>query len=168
MSLTDTIAAAARGSASLRARANDEREPEGEEEDPAAEEEEEAAETDDEDAEEEEPAAEGDDEEAEEDEEAPEARARACERKRIKAILSAPQAAANASLAAHLAFSSGMSSKAALAALKASASASGSMLPRAMRGANPRLGAGGAAPSRDAPAARLAGAIDKIVGASKR
>ena len=75
------------------------------------------------------------------------ARGRRAERKRMSAILSCEQADGNPSLAAHLAFSTNMSAKNAIATLKASgpaASAKASLSSR-MNGRVPALGSGGVA-----------------------
>ncbi|MFD1197381.1 hypothetical protein ACFQ3K_03435 [Brucella gallinifaecis] len=75
------------------------------------------------------------------------ARGRRAERKRMSAILSCEQADGNTSLAAHLAFSTNMSAKNAIATLKASgpaASAKASLSSR-MNGRVPALGSGGGA-----------------------
>ncbi|MBA8843670.1 Sec-independent protein translocase protein TatA [Ochrobactrum sp. RH1CCR137] len=78
------------------------------------------------------------------------ARGRRAERKRMSAILGSSHAETNPSLAAHLAFSTGMSAKAAIATLKASGT-SGSGKPSLssrMNGRVPALGNGG---SKSAP-----------------
>lgn len=106
------------------------------------------------------PQAEGDDEPVDADEDEPVseddkdqgefARGRRAERKRMSAILGSSHAEANPSLAAHLAFSTGMSAKAAIGTLKASGS-SGSGKPSLssrMNGRVPALGNGG---SKSAP-----------------
>lgn len=104
------------------------------------------------------PAAEGDEDtkpEADEDEpvadeekdEGEFARGRRAERKRMSAILSCEQADGNPSLAAHLAFSTNMSAKNAIATLKASgpAASSKASLSSRMSGRVPALGSGGGA-----------------------
>ncbi len=106
------------------------------------------------------PQAEGDDEPVDADEDEPVseddkdqgefARGRRAERKRMSAILGSSHAETNPSLAAHLAFSTGMSAKAAIATLKASGT-SGSGKPSLssrMNGRVPALGNGG---SKSAP-----------------
>lgn len=106
------------------------------------------------------PQAEGDDEPVDADEDEPVseddkdqgefARGRRAERKRMSTILGSSHAEANPSLAAHLAFSTGMSAKAAIGTLKASgASDSGKpSLSSRMNGRVPALGNGG---SKSAP-----------------
>lgn len=106
------------------------------------------------------PQAEGDDEPVDADEDEPVseddkdqgefARGRRAERKRMSAILGSSHAEANPSLAAHLAFSTGMSAKSAIGTLKASGT-SGSGKPSLssrMNGRVPALGNGG---SKSAP-----------------
>lgn len=100
----------------------------------------------------------GDEPEAMDDEEGgddmPEAAARGDERKRIAAILTAPEAEGRDALARHLAFSTDMSPKAAKAALAAAPLGGKGSLARAMAGAQPKLAAGAA--DRAAGVPRLA------------
>lgn len=105
-------------------------------------------------------------EDAEDDEEQPmaaanaalAAKARKAERARIGAIMGDPAADANPKLAAHLAFQTGMSTKAALAALKAGGETpAGGTLARRMAGASqPRLGGAASAKPADPQARRAA------------
>lgn len=94
-------------------------------------------------------------EEAEGDEENPDdekkdgefAKGRKAERSRMAAILGSSKADANPTLAAHLAFNTGMSVKQAVATLSASAPSQGSGLASRMQGRVPALGNGGKTPS---------------------
>lgn len=76
------------------------------------------------------------------------AKGRKAERSRMAAILGSSKADANPTLAAHLAFNTGMSAKQAVATLSASASAPGAPgLAGRMQGRVPALGNGGNKPS---------------------
>lgn len=94
-------------------------------------------------------------EDAEGDEEKPEdekkegefANGRKAERTRMAAILGSTKAEANPTLAAHLAFNTGMSAKQAVATLSASAPSQGAGLASRMTGRVPALGNGGKTPS---------------------
>lgn len=100
---------------------------------------------------------EGEEPEAMEDEDedtAPVATALAAERRRIAAILTAPEAEGRDALARHFALSTGLAPKAARAALAAAPQGGKGSLARAMAGAQPKLVAGAA--DRAAGAPRLA------------
>ncbi|KAB2724145.1 hypothetical protein [Brucella anthropi] len=152
MSLARAIRAAVGGGRSMKSRLEEEK-PEDLEDEPRPEDEAEGEDDPD-------PQAEGDDEpiDADEDEPVSEddkdqgefARGRRAERKRMSTILGSSHADSNPSLAAHLAFSTGMSAKAAIGTLKASgASGSGKpSLSSRMNGRVPALGNGG---SKSAP-----------------
>lgn len=153
MSLIDTIRAAASSAAAPPASRRTRAKARAEGDEPKDEEEETGAGVE----EDEDPDAEGDDEEEKasaegEEDEDPDAEeddedrkeARATERKRIKAILSSPHAAAHPALAAHLAFETGMTVPAAVAALKSAGAGKrpgGFASTMAGRG-NPALGSG--------------------------
>lgn len=124
------------------------------------------------------PGAEGeeDEDEMEEEEEAPAARAaRGRERTRIHGILTAPGAAANIGLAAHLAFETGMPQAQAIGILNAAGNgtpARGGLAARMQGAPNPQLGAGagdgGRGPQSEAAilAASVGAAMAKARGKS--
>lgn len=149
MSLTRAIRAAVGGGRSLKSRLEEDK-PEDLEDDERPDEAE--------DDENKDPAADGDEDtkpEADEDEPVAEedkdegefARGRRAERQRMSSILGCAQADGNPSLAAHLAFSTNMSAKNAIATLKASgpAASSAPSLSSRMNGRVPALGSGGGA-----------------------
>nr|WP_278375024.1 hypothetical protein [Brucella anthropi] len=153
MSLARAIRAAVGGGRSMKSRLEEEK-PEDLEDEPRPEDEaEDKDETDPQAEDDEDKPADADEDEpvSEDDKDQSEfARGRRAERKRMSAILGSSHAEANPSLAAHLAFSTGMSAKTAIGTLKASgASGSGKpSLSSRMNGRVPALGNGG---SKSAP-----------------
>jgi hypothetical protein len=145
MSLLDTIRRAARAKAE-----EDDEAPASAEGEEAAGEEEGAAEDDDTNAENDDEGddkddAPADDEDDDEEDEKPEAKkARAREQRRIKAILSCKSASRNPGLAAHLAFDTRVTSKAAARMLGAATPAQSASPLAGMHARNPNLGSGAA------------------------
>lgn len=182
MSLAEAIRTAMGGRKNrAKARLEDERpeEIEDEEEDGAASEEDETeAEGDEpeEDAEGEDPdenAEDTDPEEEAEDEKTPDARkaharGRRAERRRMASILGSTAAEANPGLAAHLAFGTSMKAPAALKALAAAGGgAKGKLASRMASARQPRLGGGAAAP-KDARAATVDGVKSVMASIHRR